>query len=93
LIGAGVTFAVSNLCNTHNSGNIARFIYSVFTHKLEIARGKSEGLFKITGGARSLCICRVFCLVMRADRETDKHTNRQTGTYSLQYSATLPGVK
>jgi len=24
-----------NLCNTYNSGNIARFNYSVFTHKLE----------------------------------------------------------
>jgi len=30
-----VAFAVLNLCNIHNSGNIARFNYSVFTHKLE----------------------------------------------------------
>jgi len=36
-------FAVLNLCNTHNSGNIACFIYSVFTHKLESAPvGRNE---------------------------------------------------
>ena len=34
-----VTFAVLYLCNTHNSGNITRFLYNVFTHKLESARG------------------------------------------------------
>jgi len=49
-----VTFAVLNLCNTHNSGNIACFNYSVFTHKLESACDlyfivKDEGLFKVTG--------------------------------------------
>jgi len=32
-----VTFAVLNLCNNHNSGNIACFNCSVFTHKLESA--------------------------------------------------------
>jgi len=33
-----VTFAVLNLCNIDNSGNIACFNYSVFTHKLEGTR-------------------------------------------------------
>ena len=49
-----VTFAVLNLCNTHNSGNIACFNYSVFTHKLESALDlyfivKDEELLKVTG--------------------------------------------
>jgi len=35
----GVTFAVLNFCNTHNSGNVACFNYSVFTHKLKSALG------------------------------------------------------
>jgi len=35
----GVTFAVLNLCNTHNSGNVACFNYSMYRHKLESARG------------------------------------------------------
>jgi len=30
-------FAVLNLCNTHNTGNIVCFNYSVFTHTLESA--------------------------------------------------------
>jgi len=34
-----VTFAVLNHCNTHNSENIACFNYSMFTRKLESARG------------------------------------------------------
>jgi len=34
-----VTFAVLNLCNAHNSGNIACFNYSMFTRKLESALG------------------------------------------------------
>jgi len=51
-----VTFGVLNLCNTHNSGNIACFNYSVFTHKLKSALAcdlnfivKGEGLLKVTG--------------------------------------------
>jgi len=34
-----VTFPVVNLCNTHNSGKIACFNHSMFTHKLERAPG------------------------------------------------------
>jgi len=51
-----VTFAVLNLCNTHNSGNIECFVYSVFTHKLKNTLAfdlnfivKGEGLLKVTG--------------------------------------------
>ena len=36
---AEVIFAVLNLCNAHDSGNIACFNYSVFTHNLESACG------------------------------------------------------
>jgi len=32
-----VSEAVLNLCNIHNSGNIACFNYSVFRHKFESA--------------------------------------------------------
>jgi len=32
-------FCCFNLCNTHNSGNIACFKYNVFTHKYESAHG------------------------------------------------------
>jgi len=49
-------FAVLNLCNTYNLGNIARFNYSVFTHKLKVHVAcdlnftvKREGLLKVTG--------------------------------------------
>jgi len=34
---AEVTFAVLNLCNTHNSRNMVCFNYSVFPHTLESA--------------------------------------------------------
>jgi len=44
-----------NLCNTHNSGNLALFSCSMFTYKLEGAKGlqfklfvKGEGLLKFT---------------------------------------------
>jgi len=40
-MGLKVTFAVLNLCNIHNSGNIACFNYSVFTY------GKRTQLVKI----------------------------------------------
>ena len=52
-----VTFAVLNRCNTHNSGNIACFNYTVCLHinwKAHAACDlsfivKGEGLFKVTG--------------------------------------------
>jgi len=34
-----VTFAVLNLCNTHNAGNRACFNYIVFTYKLKAHAG------------------------------------------------------
>jgi len=47
-------FCCFKICNTHNSGNIACYNYSVFTHKVESARDlifidKGEELLKITG--------------------------------------------
>jgi len=37
--GIGPNSVTLDLCNTHTSGNIACFNYSVFTHKLQSARG------------------------------------------------------
>jgi len=48
--------AQGSFCNTHNSGYIACFNYSVFTHELKVHEacgldfiGKGGGLLKVTG--------------------------------------------
>jgi len=55
---AGVTFAVLNLCNTHNLRNVECFnsvyMYSQVSWKVHAACGvniivEGEGLFKVTG--------------------------------------------
>jgi len=48
-----VIFVFVNLCNTHNSGNIASFKYSVFTRELESARGLR---FKLLSKVKDLSI-------------------------------------
>jgi len=51
----GLSNAVSNLCNTHNSGNNV-FELSVFTHKLE----STCGLFNFI----TVIIAKGFCTVL-----------------------------